>query len=92
MYSTDRLPDFDGVAWALRFAPEDKLNTHWIPVRLPLNLKNAAFMIDVTKLADPRDCHVDGYGLCNSVVFTDIVMQVRGAPPTASTTCTTWIA
>lgn len=62
MYSTDRLPDFDGVAWALRFAPEEKMNTHWIPVRLPLNLKHASFMIDVTKLADPRDCHVDGYG------------------------------
>jgi hypothetical protein len=64
MYSTDPLPDFDAVAWALRFVTEVELNTHWTPVRLPLNLRNAAFMMDVSTFSDPGDCHVDGYGLC----------------------------
>jgi hypothetical protein len=92
MYSTDPLPHFDGVALALRFAPEEKLNTHWIPVRLPLNLRNAAFMIDVTKLSDPRDCHVDEYGLC---VYTlqcpRSCLQAVGEHLTGNIICTTLI-
>lgn len=63
LYSSEEAPDFDHVAALLRFTPAGKLNDHWLPLlRLPLSLRHASFIVDLTKLPNPKDCHVDGYG------------------------------
>jgi hypothetical protein len=55
LYSSEEPPDFDAVATLLRFTPTGKLNDHWLPlVRLPLTLRYASFIVDLSKLPNPK--------------------------------------